>query len=746
MNFPAQTRRSAALLFAVFALFVSEGSGLSGARAASSAFSSGSSSTSPERLLNVNDPPIFMRTVPEHITAGEPFWLEVLAGTAQHPVEELFGISFEVRYSNSDIITIPTPDSTSIVPGDFPGGDVIFLGIAERDSGQVGIGLTRKAGSGGVTGNGVVARILLRSDLATPDSLPLQFRLTNIRAQKENGDPIILTEIALDAVLYQPEGFVLSVEPERQSIQQGVTATWEIALRAVGRFSRPVSLSLEALPEGFTGTLLPEIIRPGEQAILTLKPDGTVAPGSYELQLVGRADTLSASAVVRADVVTTPLFMRTRAEVVRSGEPFRLVVHAGEANRPLTDLAALRLTLQASNSAYLLYDSRSRQAARLESLTVDAFTLTTEAQPDSGLFRISIQKKAGAEAVNGFGALFSLKFSTLFTTPDGTVIDFTITGVDARNSRGEEIILTPEPLAVNIHEKLDFTLQAAPEHTRLIAGERTEIEITMATSYSFRDTVALSLAGPPPAGMKVFFLPEYVTAGTRAQMMVFTDSTMQAGSYELAISGRSSRQQKQAAVQIEILPFIDFNMVLTPESREIAGSGETRFHVSVESENTLRRPVILQLEGPVRQGTRLQLDRSEIDLDEVAVLQVWVEEGAATGSLGFRIVGTSENATRYVDGEVIILPPPAPVRPNPFTPNGDGFNDEVIFDFDELRAVPDGRIRIFSLDGRKIQDLVGRLSWDGRDQEGRAVKPGAYLYIVEVDQKVIARGVVGLAR
>lgn len=746
MSFPAKTRLCAALLAAAFALIASEGRSLPRAGVYPPAsLAAGTTSERPASKL-LADPPIFMRTVPEHITAGEPFWLEILAGTPGLPVQDLFGISFEVRYSNQEIITIPSPDSSAIMPGDFPGGDVIFLGIAERDSGRVGVGLTRKQGSGGVTGSGVVARIRIQSDQAAPDSLPIQFVLENIRAQKENGDPIQLTQQELNTVLFQREDFLLTVEPEVQQVQQGTAATWEVLLTSVGRFSRPVSLSFEALPAGFTSTIMPQTIRPAERALITLIPDSSVAPGSYDLRLSGTADTLKHQAVVRARVVTTPLFMSTQADVIRSGEPFRLLIHAGEASRPVTDLATLKVTVRAANSLYLQHAGDDPQAIRLEDFAGEAFVLNSDIAADSGHFHISLQKKAGAEPVSGFGPLFSLEFSTDFTTPDSTVIDFELVQVQALNSRGEPLILTPEPYQVVIHEKLDFSLHVEPEERRLIAGERTSFVVRMATSYSFSDTVALKLDSPVPAGMKIFFLPDNIRAGTTAQMMVFSDSTTVPGRYELRLSGRSSRQQKSAAGVVDVLPFIDFDLVLTPDSREIAGSGESRFHVSIESENTLRRPVTLSLETTERSRVRLSLDRDQIGLDEVAVLNVQVDEGAETESIAFRVLGRSENVRRFVDGQIVILPPPSPVRPNPFTPNGDGFNDEVIFDFDQLRSGQQGRIRIFTLDGRKIHDFSGRMSWDGRDENGRDVNPGAYLYIVEVGQKVIARGVIGLAR
>ena len=82
------------------------------------------------------------------------------------------------------------------------------------------------------------------------------------------------------------------------------------------------------------------------------------------------------------------------------------------------------------------------------------------------------------------------------------------------------------------------------------------------------------------------------------------------------------------------------------------------------------------------------------------------------------------------------------VAPNPFTPNGDGINDEVEFRFalfllmNQSRAV----VEIFDLAGKSVRRLEihperagpQQLTWDGRDEAGGLVLPGLYLYRISV--------------
>ena len=88
------------------------------------------------------------------------------------------------------------------------------------------------------------------------------------------------------------------------------------------------------------------------------------------------------------------------------------------------------------------------------------------------------------------------------------------------------------------------------------------------------------------------------------------------------------------------------------------------------------------------------------------------------------------------------------LEPNPFTPNGDGINDQLGLSYDIVAVTRAAKVQVqvFDLSGRLVRtlyegaDLSGRydqttrpgLSWDGRDQGGAMVPPGIYLIYIEV--------------
>ena len=81
------------------------------------------------------------------------------------------------------------------------------------------------------------------------------------------------------------------------------------------------------------------------------------------------------------------------------------------------------------------------------------------------------------------------------------------------------------------------------------------------------------------------------------------------------------------------------------------------------------------------------------------------------------------------------------IAPNPFTPNGDGTNDQahIRFALGNLNAERTIRVRIFDLAGHPVWS--GRrqgfgeqvFTWDGRGDDGQLVPPGAYLCKIDAD-------------
>jgi len=91
--------------------------------------------------------------------------------------------------------------------------------------------------------------------------------------------------------------------------------------------------------------------------------------------------------------------------------------------------------------------------------------------------------------------------------------------------------------------------------------------------------------------------------------------------------------------------------------------------------------------------------------------------------------------------------------PNPFTPDGDTYNDEIYFTYPGI-GESEGVIKIFNLRNipvRTIEVPAGAgakqsAKWDGTDNAGEPLLQGIYLYIIKSQGRIICKGTITLVR
>jgi len=79
------------------------------------------------------------------------------------------------------------------------------------------------------------------------------------------------------------------------------------------------------------------------------------------------------------------------------------------------------------------------------------------------------------------------------------------------------------------------------------------------------------------------------------------------------------------------------------------------------------------------------------------------------------------------------------IKPNPFSPDGDGFEDEVRFTY-EIPLKAELSLKIYDVKGRLVKTLLdkepqvsGEIIWDGKSDKNRIIRAGIYVVFMEAE-------------
>ena len=176
-----------------------------------------------------------------------------------------------------------------------------------------------------------------------------------------------------------------------------------------------------------------------------------------------------------------------------------------------------------------------------------------------------------------------------------------------------------------------------------------------------------------------------------------------------------------------------------------AASGEFAIGEVTDDRFAVRFPVVTDDQTQVH--VRFQTNVLTYSTNFTAAARLTTEPGAAQvidpGNVTFLGAGDEDafSGTTVLSPSVLAegeLLGQVQAVPNPFTPNGDGINDEAIIHY-SLLALSTPRpveVALYDLSGRRVRVLFdgeesnGRYTdkvWDGRDDQGQAVPPGLYV-------------------
>ena len=200
------------------------------------------------------------------------------------------------------------------------------------------------------------------------------------------------------------------------------------------------------------------------------------------------------------------------------------------------------------------------------------------------------------------------------------------------------------------------------------------------------------------------------------------------------------RLHSSSSVPIELISFREGN-----EAQLRAGTGRELWPGPLDLERLEDGSVELAFPAPVTGGqslyearfrTRVFLSGTAFGAELKRATRPGIVQAISEGDAGS--LAASQSLVVVADVENFPLLDRVHSLPQVFTPNGDGINDQAEIHFTIYRLIRGRRIEvgIYDLSGRKVRELSLRrekpsgdhlVVWDGRDDAGALVRPGAYL-------------------
>jgi len=384
------------------------------------------SSYSPEQAIAINVTEL-QPNVQSPQMIGQEFWVDIAINNAQN----LFGISFELKYTNTAFVDVVTPTNSSVVPGAFLGNDVIFISNVDETAGKVNIGVSRKAGQGGISGSGIVARAKFTSTLAAPAGMAIVFSFSTVAANEPSG-AVITPALKNATVTLNLDGII---------VWPGDTNNDKIVNQAdilpIGLHFNKTGPARQNASTSWT----PQLATAWTPAAATYADgngDGVI--NQSDVLPIGlnwgrtHSSPISGADKAKEDLHLNKITAATLSTAVvgntNPGQDFYIEIRVDN----VTNLFGLAFELLYSPTTYL--EAQSAEAGSFLGTDVIFFP---NIDKTSGKISLGVTGKAGQSGVNGSGIVARIKMRSLSTAPIGAVTQIKLQNPAANDPAGQAI-------------------------------------------------------------------------------------------------------------------------------------------------------------------------------------------------------------------------------------------------------------------------------------------------------------------
>ena len=428
------------------------------------------SAFAPEQSFVIN-PTILQPEVQASASIGSEFWVDLTIGD----VHNLFGLSLELNYTNTTFIDVVTPTSTNVVAGAFLGNDIIFISNVDETAGKVNIGISRKAGQGGISGSGIIARVKFISTLATPTGSQISFSFSNVTANEPSG--AVITPILKNAtVTLNLDGIIVWPGDTNNDGVANQADILPLGLHFSKTGPARQNSNISWTPQ------LAAAWTPATAVYADANGDGTVNQADV-LPIGLHFGKTHSSQLPGGEKIETPQILhKTNAATIRTtftgntnpGQYFAVEVMVGEAN----NLFGVSFELLYSPATLL-----DPQKAESGSLMGNDPIFFSNIDKMAGKISIGNTRKSGQGGVTGGGAVARIEIRVSPQAVRGQAITLTLQNVTANDANAQPIALTIVPSPIVVLSVVSRQNETLPQNFALHANTPNPFNPTTAIHY-----------------------------------------------------------------------------------------------------------------------------------------------------------------------------------------------------------------------------------------------------------------------
>ena len=385
--------------------------------------------------------PIYPSTTISQVSKNTEFWIDIKVGDNSNPVSNLFGTSFVLSFNQKNYIDVVTPHSSNVTPGSFMGNDLVFYSSVDEGSGKVNVGISRKTGTGGVSGSGTVLRVKFIANSNTPNNTKIHFSISEITANDPNGNSITLNPSALTVTIIGGKevwpGDTNNDKIVNQADVLPIGLFWEKSgpARSNASISWTAQICEQWTPENATYA---DATGDGIVNQADILPIGLNWAKTHPCLNYSNPCQPNKNIKFLQNPTLQP---KTESYYQIHDQNFYIEVFASD----VTDLFGLSFEL-VCDKPHLLQFISVEQSSFLGSDIVFYYTKDDA----TGKIAVGISRKAGQGGVTGEGSVIKVTLKILTNAPFGEIINFSLQNVTANDSNGSALAFALNSLTITI--------------------------------------------------------------------------------------------------------------------------------------------------------------------------------------------------------------------------------------------------------------------------------------------------------